>query len=109
MKKEIGQRIRKVRESMCLTKEAFAKEIGITGQYLGLIEHGQNYLSIEKLKHLCDFTGLSADYILFGKDMSVVESTKAMLTEFSDEQLISACQAIKDLAMYLKTNNPNNE
>ena len=83
MKKEIGQRIRKIRESMCLTKEAFAKEIGITGQYLGLIEHGQNYLSIEKLKILCDFTGLSADYILFGKDLNVIKSTKEMLTWYN--------------------------
>ena len=105
MKKEIGQRIRKIRESMYLTKDAFAKEIGITGQYLGLIEHGQNYLSIEKLKILCDFTGLSADYILFGKDLNVIKSTKEMLTEFSDEQLISACTALKYLALYLKSNN----
>ena len=105
MKKEIGQRIRQIRESMCLTQEAFAKEIGITGQYLGLIEHGQNYLSIEKLKALCNFTGLSSDYILFGKDLNVIKSTKEMLTKFSDEQLISACQTLKDLALYLKANN----
>jgi len=105
VKKEIGQRIRKIRESMCLTKDAFAKEIGITGQYLGLIEHGQNYLSIEKIKILCDFTGLSADFILFGKDLTVIKSTREMLTHFSDEQLISACDALKDLALYLKSNN----
>lgn len=107
MKKEIGQRIRKIREGMYLTKEAFAKEIGITGQYLGLIEHGQNYLSIEKLKALCDFTGLSSDYILFGKDLNVIKATKEMLTEFSDEQLINACHALKDLALYLKSHNNN--
>lgn len=103
MKKEIGKRIRQIRESMCLTKDAFAKEIGITGQYLGLIEHGQNCLSIEKLKILCDFTGVSADYILFGKDLNVIKSTREMLTEFSDEQLISACLALKNLALYLKS------
>lgn len=105
MKKEIGQRIKKIREGMCLTKEAFAKEIGITGQYLGLIERGQNYLSIERLKTLCDFSGLSADYILFGKDLNAITSTKEMLTEFSDEQLISACETLKELALYLKSNN----
>jgi len=103
MKIEIGKRIRQIRESMLLTKEAFAKEIGITGQYLGLIEQGKNYLSIEKLKVLCDFTGLSSDYILFGKDLNIINDTKTMLTNFSDEELINACQTLKDLAIYLKS------
>lgn len=104
MKSEIGQRIRKVRESMQLTKEAFAKEIGISGQYLGLIEHGKNCLSFEKLKVLCDFTNLSADYILFGKDTNLLLSIKDVFVNFSDEQIESACKALQDLALYLKSN-----
>jgi len=68
MKKAIGKRIKEIRENMGMTKESFAKEIGISGQYLGIVEHGKSYLSIEKLKVLCDFTNLSADYILFGRD-----------------------------------------
>ena len=103
MKKEIGKRIQQIRENMHITKEAFAKEIGISGQYLGLIEHGKNYLSVEKLKSLCDYTNLSADYILFGKDLNVVNDTREILTEFSNEELISACQTLKDLALYLKS------
>ena len=103
MKKEIGKRIQLIRENMHETKESFAKQIGISGQYLGLIEHGKNYLSIEKLKALCDYTNLSADYILFGKDMNVINETKNTLSEFSDEELISACQALKELALYLKS------
>lgn len=103
MKKQIGERIRHIRESMHITKEAFAKELGISGQYLGLVERGKNYLSIEKLKLLCDYTHLSADYILFGKDFDSVSQAKDMLQEFSDEQLISACQTLKDLAIYLKS------
>ena len=103
MKKQIGERIRNIRESMHITKEAFAKEIGISGQYLGLIEHGKNYLSIEKLKTLCEYTNLSADYILFGKNVNAINDAKEMLTKFSDEQLISACETLKDLAIYLKS------
>lgn len=103
MKKEIGKRIRLIRESMLLTKEAFAKEIGISGQYLGLIEHGKNYLSIEKLKVLCDFTGLSADYILFGKDLNVIKDTENALSEFTDEQIKNACESLKDLALFIKS------
>ena len=103
MKIEIGKRIKLIRESMGITKEAFAKEIGISGQYLGLIEHGKNYLSVEKLKVLCDFTNMSADYILFGKDQNLITDTKNMFSEFSEEQILNACETLKDLAIYIKT------
>lgn len=103
MKKEIGKRIQNLRQNMHMSKEAFAKEIGITGQYLGLVERGINYLSVEKLKVLCDFTSTSADYILFGKNPNIIKETKAMLTEFSDEQLSCACESLKDLALFIKS------
>lgn len=103
MKKEIGKRIQKLRESMGITKECFAKQIGISGQYLGLIEHGKNYLSIEKLKVLCDFTNTSSDYILFGKDPNIIQDTANILAEFSDEQLEVACKALKELALFIKS------
>ena len=104
MKEEIGKRIRNIREGMNMTKENFAKKIGISGQYLGLIEHGKNYLSIEKLKVLCDFTHLSADYILFGKDENVVNDTKNRLSEFTDNQIELGCDMLKKLALLLKDN-----
>ena len=104
MKKEIGKRIQKLREDMNITKEAFAKEIGVSGQYLGLVEHGKNYLSIEKLKLLCDFTNISADYILFGKDQNILNETKNVLSEFTNEQLTIACETLKDLAIFIKCN-----
>ena len=102
MKKEIGKRIGKLREDMNFTKEAFAKEIGISGQYLGLIEHGKNYPSIEKLKLICEFTKTSADYILFGKDNNILNDTQSILSELSDEQICSSCEAIKNIALFIK-------
>ena len=102
MKKEIGKRIQQLRENMHITKQEFAKEIGITGQYLGLIERGENYLSVEKLKLLCDFTNTTADYILFGRDINMVSDTQGMLAELTDEQLNSACETIKNLALFIK-------
>ena len=52
MKQEIGKRIKEIRENMNMTKESFAKLLGISGQYLGVVEHGKSYLSIEKIKIL---------------------------------------------------------
>lgn len=102
MKQEIGKRIKEIRENMNMTKEGFAKLIGISGQYLGSIERGKNYLSIEKLKILCDITNLSADYILFGKDITKTHTTKEALSEFTDEQLEIGCDTLKKLALFIK-------
>lgn len=102
MKEEIGRRIKNIREEMGLTKEAFAKALGISGQYLGIVERGGSYLSIDKLKLLCDFTGLSSDYILFGKDANLVNNTKKILSNFTVEQIQSGCDLLKDLAVFIK-------
>lgn len=102
MKEEIGKRIREIRENMGMTKEKFAKLLGISGQYLGVVEHGKSYLSIEKLKILCDLTNLSADYILFGKDNHMISNTQKALSEFSNEQIEAGCEALRKLALLLK-------
>ena len=105
MKEDFGLRIKNIRENMKMTKEEFAKLIGFSGQYLGLVEHGKNYLSIEKLKVLCDLTNLSADYILFGKDTTVIDNTKNLLAEFSQEEIENGCETLKKLALMLKNAN----
>ena len=102
MKEDFGLRIKNIRENMKMTKEEFAKLIGISGQYLGLVEHGKNYLSIEKLKVLCDLTNLSADYILFGKDTNLIDNTSILLSEFSQEEIRNGCETLKKLALMLK-------
>ena len=70
LRKEIGLRIKNIRLNMNMTKQKMADLLGISGQYLGMIERGEGTLSVDKLKILCDMTGLSADYILFGKDFN---------------------------------------
>lgn len=104
MKEEIGNRIKNIRENMNMTKEHFAKQIGISGQYLGLIERGKNYLSVEKLKVLCDLTNLSSDYILFGKNKDIVNNTKSILSEFTENQIEVGCDMLKKLALFIKEN-----
>lgn len=102
MKKEIGNRIKNIRKQMNLSKDEFAKNIGISGQFLGMIENGKNFLSIEKLKNLCEFTNLSADYILFGKDNTSTNNLKELLKAFSNEQIEAGCETIKKLALFIK-------
>ena len=103
MKDEVGKRIRQIREDMGMTKEKFAKLLGISGQYLGVVEHGKSYLSIEKLKILCELTNLSADYILFGKDHNVISNTQKALSELSENQIAAGCEALQKLALLIKS------
>lgn len=103
MKEEIGKRIKNIRESNKMTKENFAKAIGISGQYLGIVERGGSCLSVEKLKALCDLTNLSADYILFGKDSNSINTYKETLSEFTDEQIEIGCELLKKFALFIKT------
>lgn len=105
LQKQIGERIRCIRNEMKLSKVALAKELGITGQFLGVVEGGKSIISYDKLKKLCDLTGYSADYILFGKNDKSVTETKKQLQEFSEDQIQDACDAIKKIAIFIKSNN----
>lgn len=101
-REEMGLRIKRVRVDMNLTKEKFAKILGLSGQYLGMVERGKGSLTYDKLKKLCEISGLSADYFLFGVDNSILLDLKKELTNYSDEQIIASCNCLKDLAILLK-------
>lgn len=102
MKEEIGKRIASIRSDMNMTKEDFAKLLGISGQYLGIVEKGKSCLSYKKLKRLCDLCNLSSDYILFGKLENKIVETKSILSNFSDKELENGCEIIKKLALFIK-------
>lgn len=100
--KEIGLRIKGLREKMNMTKEKFAENLGISGQYLGMVEKGTSCLAIDKLQKLCEFTGCSADYILFGKERTITYNTKKALENLSDDQIKQGCETLSKLAIFIK-------
>lgn len=102
LKEEIGNRIKSIREGMNMSKEEFARLLGVSGQYLGVVERGKSCLSIEKLEKLCNISHLSADFILFGKDYNVPESTSKLLSKYSDKQIEIGCEALEQLALFIK-------
>ena len=65
---DIGERLRSIRENMNMTREKFSEKIDITDTFLGQIERGERSLSAKTLKKVVRYTGVSADYLLFGKD-----------------------------------------
>ena len=48
--------------------EEFSERIDITDSFLGQIERGERSLSVRTLRKVVRYTGVSSDYLLFGKD-----------------------------------------
>ena len=70
---------------------------GVSNQYFGTLEKGQNCLSIEKTIDLCNKTGLSADYILLGRTSNFVDNGAKFLSDFKEEDIKSILEIIKIL------------
>ena len=66
----IGERIRKIREDLKMSRERFSEMLDISDVFLGQLERGERSLSTNTLVKLVKFTGVSADFILFGNEDS---------------------------------------
>ena len=66
----IGERIRKIREDLKMNRERFSEMIDISDVFLGQIERGERSLSTKTLVKIVKFTGVSANFILFGNEES---------------------------------------
>ena len=65
----IGNRIRKVREQLFKESRAiFSERCNLTERHIGQIERGDFLISLQALDKIVSATGLSLDYILYGKD-----------------------------------------
>lgn len=82
----IGERLRGIRENMHMTREQFSEKIDITDSFLGQIERGERSLSVKTLKKVVKYTGVSADYLLFGKNSNneILQKINNILTVNSE-------------------------
>lgn len=59
-----NERLREVREDLDITQKEAAEAIGIRQQQLSKYETGEQEMTVNKLKDLCKYYRVSADYIL---------------------------------------------
>ena len=98
-----GKRIKYIRENeLHMNKTQLAKEIGISSQFLGLVEEGRGNLMYRSIRKLRDLSGHSADYILYGLDDKIINKTKELLSTYSDKEIETAMNIIKDIAIFIK-------
>ena len=58
------ERLKEIREDKDITQNEIAEAIGTTKQQIYAYEKGINKMSVERLKEMCLYYGVSADYIL---------------------------------------------
>ncbi len=102
---ERGERIKFIREQeLKMSKLKLAKEIGVSGQFLGLVEDGKGNLVYKSIKKLRDLSGHSADYILYGLDDSIINKTKDLLKKYNEKQILNVIDIIKNVTLFIENN-----
>lgn len=100
---ERGKRIKFIRiNELNLNKTQLAEKIGVSSQFLGLVEDGKSNLVYRSIKKLRDLSGHSSDYILYGLDDTVLNETKKCLQNYSEKEIIDAINVIKDFSVFMK-------
>lgn len=100
---ERGLRIKSIRENeLKMNKSQLAREIGISSQFLGLIEDGKGNLVYKSLKKLMNLSGHSSDYILFGLEDNVISEARILLEKYSKEEINKSLEIIKDIVKLIK-------
>jgi len=70
LNKEIGQRVRKIREYHEMTREKLAEYADISVQFLATIESGKKSMTTYTLYKMAKALQVSPDYLVYGEDMS---------------------------------------
>ena len=102
---EIGSRIRNIRESMKLSISSFSEKINISEVFLSQVERGEKSISLNTLISICNNTGVSSDYILFGdtKNSSTANRVIKILSELPPEannMVYDMTNSLKELYSY---------
>ncbi|MFO7980463.1 MAG: XRE family transcriptional regulator [Candidatus Aminicenantes bacterium] len=91
MKKKLGIKIRKVRESLQLTQEQVSKGTGLSSEFISLIEKGKRYPSIQSIEKISNYLNKNISYFFeeetdpfkrIMKDKGITRSTKSELRTF---------------------------
>lgn len=103
--KERGLRIKEIREKeLKMRKAELGRHIGVSGQFLGLVEEGKGNLMYKSLKKLRNLSGHSVDYILYGLNDEIIVETQKCLQRYSEQQITMTLNTIKEIALFLKNN-----
>ena len=93
MKIVINEILKKLRSQKGLTQEALAEEMGVSVQAVSKWENGLSCPDIAALPGLAEFFGVTVDYLLTGRAVSVVNAASAAL-DLPDDGVLRVVQAV---------------
>lgn len=98
--KYVGENIRTARKNKGLTIDTLSELVGISPSFLGTVERGESFLSVETLISLCRVLGVSADSIILNQDTTPAPAdTKdvllTLLHNSTDDELLFLIDFIK--------------
>ena len=104
---EIGERIRNIRENLHMSREKFSEMIDISDVFLGQLERGERSLSTKTLIKIVDYTGVTADFILFGnlENNSIISKINRVLKKCPDDVLNYIYDLIHSTFYFIKKSN----
>ena len=82
-----------------------ARLLGISSQFLGLVEEGKGNLVYRSIKNLKDISGHSSDYILYGLDDTLIKETNEILEKYDEKQIKEALKILKNIGLFIKDKN----
>ena len=98
-----GKRIKYIREQeLKMTKTMLGKKLGISSQFLGLVEDGKGNLMYRSLKKLRQISGHSSDYILYGLDDNILKDTNRFLERYSEFEIINAINILRSITFLIR-------
>lgn len=99
---EIGNRIRKIRTELKMSRNVFSENIDISESYLAQLELGNKSLGMNTLISLCEYTGCSADYILFGneEDKELSKKVNRIVYHLPENSLTLSYEILRSIKAY---------
>jgi transcriptional regulator with XRE-family HTH domain len=98
--KYVGENIRTARKTKDLTIDTLSELVGISPSFLGTLERGESFLSVETLIKVCKVLGVSADSIILNQDTTPApagtkDTLLTLLHNATDDELLFLIDFIK--------------
>lgn len=98
IKKNLGSKIKKLRNFKELTQEQLAEIIDMQPQSISFIETGRTFISSEVLANLCNYFNVEPDFFFTSKNIELSDKEIDLKKEIN--RLLSSCDTPKLKEIY---------
>ncbi len=85
IRKEVGRKIKALRENYALTQEKLAEAIGVQTQVISKLETGKSFISYRVLEKLCDIYDLKPKYFFDYNEIQHNSSAESKIKVINDK------------------------